>query len=89
MVTTVGIPPNVQSAILVRYERVKDTQREKRQHVRCYGLSRGLYEYNSAATANHRNSVAADWRYVRDKLTQQGFETRVVVKSLKQEGSGL
>jgi len=83
------IPPNVRRSVFVRLERVKDEQRAKRQFIKCYGLERGLYEYTCAWTPGHRNCIASDWRYVREVLAKQGYETRVVVKILKQEGSGL
>lgn len=79
------IPWNVQSAIRVRFECVKQLQRIKRMHVRVYGLQRGLYEHNCPPTLEKRRAAARDWRYVRDRIMQQRLETRCVVKLIKQE----
>lgn len=87
MVNTVGLPPNVQSAINIRYGRVRELQRVKRCYLSCYGRSRGLYEHDCQESSNVRKAAADDWRYVRERLRQNGFDPRRMVKILSGGGN--
>lgn len=86
MVSTVGLPPSVQSAILIRYRRVRELQRVKRAYLSVYGRSRGMYEHDCQESANVRKAAADDWRYVRERLRQNNVVTRKLVAQIKEGG---
>jgi hypothetical protein len=78
-----GIPPRVQTAMVIRLQRVRDTQDGKRRYINVYGRERGIYEYESEATARFRKSIADDWRECRQLLLQNGFVPRRVVSIMR------
>ena len=80
-----GIPPRVQTTMVIRLQRVRDTQVGKRRYINVYGRERGLYEYESEAAARFRKSIADDWRECRQLLVKNGYIPRRVVSIIRGE----
>ncbi|WP_421664419.1 hypothetical protein [Nitrospira sp. BLG_2] len=53
--------------------------------VDVFGGGRGLYEYESEATARFRKSIADDWRECRQLLVKNGYIPRRVVSIIRGE----